>query len=94
MHLRQTAPHALPAPLVPDGTPIAELSGPPAEIQRKTQELEKLAGLVVAQKKKLSNESFIQRAPAAVVQKERDRLKELEEQHSATAAALAALGGQ
>jgi valyl-tRNA synthetase len=73
---------------------LADLIDVGAEIQRKTQELEKLAGLVAAQKKKLSNESFVQRAPAAVVQKERDRLKEIEEQHSATAAALAALGRQ
>jgi valyl-tRNA synthetase len=71
---------------------LAELIDVAAERERKTQELQKLAGLVVAQKKKLANESFIQRAPTAVVQKERDRLKELEEQHAATAAALAALG--
>jgi valyl-tRNA synthetase len=70
---------------------LADLIDVAAEIERKTKELEKLAGLVAAQKKKLSNESFIQRAPAAVVQKERDRLKELEDQHAATAAALEAL---
>jgi valyl-tRNA synthetase len=71
---------------------LADLIDVAAEIQRKTSELEKLTGLIVAQKKKLSNESFVQRAPAAVVQKERDRLKELEEQHAATAAALESLG--
>ena len=71
---------------------LADLIDVAAEIERKTSELEKLAGLIVAQKKKLSNESFVQRAPAAVVQKERDRLKELEEQHAATAAALESLG--
>jgi valyl-tRNA synthetase len=73
---------------------LADLIDKPAEIQRKTQELEKLAGLVAAQKKKLSKESFVQRAPAAVVQKERQRLKELEDQHAATAAALETLQRQ
>jgi valyl-tRNA synthetase len=71
---------------------LADLIDVGAERERKTKELEKLAGLIVAQKKKLSNESFVQRAPAAVVQKERDRLRELEEQHAATAAALESLG--
>jgi valyl-tRNA synthetase len=73
---------------------LADLIDVAAEIQRKTKELETLAGLIVSQQKKLSNESFIQRAPVAVVQKERDRLKELEEQHAATAAALASLHRQ
>ena len=71
---------------------LADLIDVGAERERLTKESERLSGLVAAQMKKLSNENFVQRAPAAVVQKERERLKELEEQHSATAAALASLG--
>jgi valyl-tRNA synthetase len=51
-----------------------------AEIARKEDESAKLEARIAAQKKKLANESFLQRAPAAVVQKERDTLASLEDQ--------------
>jgi valyl-tRNA synthetase len=62
---------------------LAELIDVPAEIARKKQEIEKLAGFIAAKEKKLSNETFVQRAPADVVQKERDGLKDLQDQLTA-----------
>jgi valyl-tRNA synthetase len=62
-----------------------------AEIARKKQEVEKLGGFIASKEKKLSNESFVSRAPADVVQKERDSLNELKEQLVAAQAALAGL---
>ena len=62
---------------------LAELIDVPAEIARKRQEAEKLAGFIAAKEKKLGNESFVQRAPADVVQKERESLKELQDQLAA-----------
>jgi len=67
---------------------LAGLIDVEAEVARKKQELEKLEKLVVGKKKKLENRNFIERAPEPVVQKERDSLAELEEQHAATAAVL------
>ena len=61
----------------------AELIDVPAEIARKQQEVEKLTGFITAKEKKLSNASFVQRAPAEVVQKERDSLKDLQDQLTA-----------
>lgn len=51
-----------------------------AEIAHKRSQLEKLDKLVEVKRKKLANENFVRRAPEAVVQKERDRLTELETQ--------------
>lgn len=68
---------------------LADLIDVEAEIARKKQELAKLQSLIGAKKKKLANESFVQKAPAAVVEKERESLKELESQHEATALVLA-----
>jgi len=59
---------------------LADLIDRDAEIARKQDEKAKVEARIAAQKKKLANESFIQRAPAAVVQKERDTLKGLEDQ--------------
>jgi len=67
---------------------LAELIDVEAEIARKQQELEKFDKLIVAKRKKLENKNFVERAPEAVVQKERDSLTELEEQHAGTAAVL------
>jgi valyl-tRNA synthetase len=62
---------------------LAELIDVPAEIARKRQEVEKLTGFIAAKEKKLSNASFVERAPAEVVQKERDSLKDLQDQLTA-----------
>jgi len=59
---------------------LANLIDRDAELARKRDELSKLEARIAAQQKKLGNESFVQRAPAAVVQKERDTLASLEEQ--------------
>ncbi|MDY0166948.1 MAG: valine--tRNA ligase [Thermoguttaceae bacterium] len=70
---------------------LAELIDVEAELTRKRQELDKLATLIAGKEKKLSNASFIDRAPAAVVQKERDSLADLQQQHAATAQVLGQL---
>ena len=48
-----------------------------AERERLGRELARLGGLVTAQEGKLANESFVARAPAAVVDKEREKLRTL-----------------
>jgi valyl-tRNA synthetase len=68
---------------------LADLIDVPAEMERQRQELTRLDGLLAAKRKKLENQSFLARAPAAVVQGEREALKDLEDQH---AAAMATLG--
>ena len=72
---------------------LAELIDVEAEIAKKRQELAKLEQLIAAKRKKLDNESFTSRAPAAVVQKERDALAELEAKRAATLKTLKELGG-
>jgi len=75
---------------------LADLIDIEAEIARKTQEREKLEKLIAAKQKKLENKNFTERAPEAVVQKERDSLAELESRHAATISVLeqlAAAGG-
>jgi valyl-tRNA synthetase len=62
---------------------LAELIDVDAEIARKKQELEKLTGFIAAKQKKLENKNFVDRAPADVVQKERDSLSDLQAQHAA-----------
>jgi valyl-tRNA synthetase len=71
---------------------LAELIDVPAEIARKKQEVEKLTGFIAAKEKKLTNASFVERAPAEVVQKERDSLKDLQDQLAAAREVLARLG--
>ena len=53
--------------------------------------LEKLDGEITRAKAKLANESFVSRAPAAVVAGERDKLAKYEENRAGVAAALAKL---
>ena len=67
---------------------LAEVIDLDAEIARKRQELARLDARMEAQRKKLANENFLRRAPAAVVQKERTSLQELESQHASTSAIL------
>ncbi|MEX2524601.1 MAG: valine--tRNA ligase [Gammaproteobacteria bacterium] len=68
--------------------PLADLIDPDAELERLEKELNKLKNERERMETKLANKQFVERAPAAVVQKERDRLEEtrtsidkLESQH-------------
>ena len=65
-----------------------------AEAERKKQEVAKLDGMIAAKRKKLENKNFVDRAPPAVVQGERDSLADMESQHAAATAFLQRLGGQ
>jgi valyl-tRNA synthetase len=62
-----------------------------AEIARLTKETEKTVGFVLAKQKKLGDETFTARAPAAVVAKERAQLAELETRLAKDRATLADL---
>ena len=62
-----------------------------AEITRLEKENEKTAGFIAAKQKKLSDEKFVGKAPAAVVEKERAQLAELEDKLAKGEATLAAL---
>jgi valyl-tRNA synthetase len=64
---------------------LAELVDVKAELVRVTKDHEKLAGLIEGKRKKLSNENFVARAPADVVEKEREQLTEMEERLAALA---------
>jgi valyl-tRNA synthetase len=65
-----------------------------AELARLEQQDARLAGQIDGKRKKLANASFIERAPADVVQKERDSLAQLEEQQRTVRTALAELRKQ
>ena len=62
-----------------------------AEIARNEKQRAKLTSLINGKEGKLSNASFVDRAPASVVQRERDGLNELREQLASVEAALAEL---
>ncbi len=62
-----------------------------AEIKRNQAAEQKLVGLIDAKEKKLSNASFVDRAPADVVQKERESLAQLQDQLQTARKALADL---
>ena len=62
-----------------------------AELAKNEQQEQKLLGLIKAKEGKLSNESFVSRAPAHVVQSERDSLAQYREQLASVRAALAGL---
>ncbi len=59
--------------------PLEGLIDVDKEIERLTREKERLEKLIEGQKRKLSNANFTERAPAHVVQAERDKLAEQEE---------------
>jgi valyl-tRNA synthetase len=73
---------------------LAELIDLEAEIAKKKQEIEKLDRLIAAKQKKLDNQEFLKRAPAAVVQQERDSLTELLEVQAANSAAVSTMAGE
>jgi valyl-tRNA synthetase len=62
-----------------------------AELAKNEQQEQKLLALIKTKEGKLANESFVSRAPANVVQAERDGLSQLQEQLASVRAALAAL---
>jgi valyl-tRNA synthetase len=70
---------------------LAEHLDIPAEIARKTKELSRLESAITGKQSQLANANFVQRAPAAVIEKERASLAQLEDERAATQAALAAL---
>ena len=61
------------------------------ERERLGKERDKHLGFIKSKEAKLGNESFVSRAPADVVQRERDQLEQLREQLAAIDEALAAL---
>jgi len=72
---------------------LAGLMDKQAEIRRKQKELEKLDTLISSKQKKLANERFLQRAPRAVVERERQSLQTLQHQRSLMAETLRRLQG-
>jgi valyl-tRNA synthetase len=63
------------------------------ERTRLRDEVQRLDGLISGTEKKLANESFVARAPAAVVDKEREKLAGYTEQRGKLADKLAGLEG-
>jgi valyl-tRNA synthetase len=59
-----------------------------AEVARVERELSRLAEAIDSQKRKLASEAFVSKAPAAVVEKEKTKLQQLESQHAQYAAKL------
>jgi valyl-tRNA synthetase len=74
-------------PVLSDGTTLhialGELVDVARECGRLTAELKRVVGQIEGQRRKLANEQFTSRAPANVVQYERDRLASLEQQAAA-----------
>ncbi len=70
---------------------LADLIDVTAEIARITKENEKTAGFIKAKHAKLADEKFTAKAPAQVVQKEREQLAELEAKLAKGRETLAAL---
>jgi valyl-tRNA synthetase len=72
---------------------LADLIDVKAEIAKNEKEKQRLRGLIEAKEKKLANEGFVSRAPADVVQKERDALGDLHQQLQAVETFLGQLRG-
>lgn len=72
---------------------LAGLIDVDAEKARLQKQQDRLNGLIAGKKKKLANENFVGRAPAEVVQRERDALAQLQEQLESVTHGLAALDG-
>ncbi len=79
-----------------DGTtltvPLGDLVDVERECARLADEGRRLAALVAGQERKLANEQFVARAPAEVVQRERDKLAAWREQVAALSARRERLG--
>ena len=72
---------------------LTDLIDVAVEIARNEKEEERLRNQITGKEKKLSNERFVDRAPAEVVQRERDSLTELQEQLVTVEKALVSLRG-
>jgi valyl-tRNA synthetase len=70
---------------------LSDLLDVEAEIERNSRQEQKLRDLIAAKENKLANAGFVQRAPAEVVQRERESLAELQQQLTATREALGRL---
>ena len=73
---------------------LARLIDVEAELTRKRQETDKLAGFIASKEKKLANKGFVERAPAEIVQKERDGLQDLRDQLAAVEQVIERLAAQ
>ena len=62
-----------------------------AEIERNEKQLAKLLQLVTSKENKLNNDSFVSRAPADIVQRERESLEQARQELERTQAALTRL---
>jgi valyl-tRNA synthetase len=82
--------------ILSDGTAVyialGELVDLGKECERLGVELARLTGMIDTQQKKLANEQFVSRAPANVVQHERDKLASLQQQQSGIAGKRQQLG--
>ncbi len=72
--------------------PLSDIIDTEKEKARLTAELAKIEGEIERVEKKLSNEGFVAKAPAAVVEGERQKLAKYRETREGVAAALAKLG--
>ncbi len=89
------APKGTPTALTPFGElflPLEGLVDVEAERTRITKELEKMSKEIAKSQAKLGNASFVDRAPAAVVEQERARLQEWESKKAQLESMLQALG--
>ena len=68
--------------------PLAGMVDLERERARLEQELERLTGEMARAEKLLANESFVAKAPAAVIQKERDKLEGYRERQTKIEARL------
>jgi valyl-tRNA synthetase len=73
---------------------LAGLIDIPAEVARNRKERDRLVGAIAAKEKKLANASFVERAPADVVEAERRSLAEQRDRLAAIEAMLASLEQQ
>ncbi len=73
---------------------LAGLIDVDAEIERLEKQLERLTGMITGKEKKLGNQKFVERAPAEVVQRERESLSQLQEQRETARSSLASLRGK
>jgi valyl-tRNA synthetase len=73
--------------------PLAAMLDVPAERTRLAREIERIATEVASRSRKLEDSAFLERAPAAVVERERGLRANLIEKQARLERSLAALGG-